>query len=154
MIDIGGRAERAALDGLGLMPPPTYSPAFPTGGVPRRVEKDPSGLDLKTPGAKADAGKLRPTLVFKDMARALLAVVKIATDGAEKYSAGGWLKVSEASMRYEDADLRHMLKRWIEGPVDADSKSLHLAHEAWNALAKLELHLREQEKNASARTTG
>lgn len=114
--------------------------AAPTG------EADPTGRDPHAPGAKLDAGKLRPTLVIRDMARALEAVIKVATDGANKYTPGGWLEVPNAKERYEDADLRHMLKRFKGEPVDADSKSLHLAHNAWNALAKLELHLREQEK--------
>lgn len=145
-MDIGDRAERAAQKTLG--PLPTYSPQFPTGGVPcqRRVEVDPNGLSLNTPGAKADKGKLRPTLIFRDMARALTEVIRIATDGADKYSAGGWLKVENGEDRYEDADLRHALKRWIGQATDADSHSLHLAHEAWNALATLELHLRALEK--------
>ncbi len=105
-------------------------------------ESDPNGKSLNEPGAKADAGKLRPTLVIRDMANALLAVTKIATDGAIKYTPGGWLLVPEALARYEDAHLRHMLKRFTGEQVDADSHSLHLAHEAWNALAKLELHIR------------
>lgn len=108
-------------------------------------EADPTGRDPHAPGAKLDAGKLRPTLVIRDMARALEAVIKVATDGANKYTPGGWLEVPNASERYEDADLRHMLKRFKGEAVDTDSKSLHLAHNAWNALAKLELHLREQE---------
>jgi hypothetical protein len=106
------------------------------------TERDPNGLSLSAPGAKADAGKLRPTLVFRDMAHALEAVVKIASDGAVKYTAGGWLQVPNAEERYEDANLRHMLKRFKGEELDKDSMSLHLAHEAWNALAKLELHLR------------
>lgn len=114
-------------------------PAAPGG------EADPTGRDPHVPGAKLDAGKLRPTLVIRDMARALEAVIKVATDGANKYTPGGWLEVPNASERYEDADLRHLLKRFKGEPVDPDSKSLHLAHNAWNALAKLELHLREQE---------
>lgn len=115
-------------------------------GMPERAkEADPTGRDPHAPGAKLDAGKLRPTLVIRDMARALEAVIKVATDGANKYTPGGWLEVPNASERYEDADLRHMLKRFKGEAVDPDSKSLHLAHNAWNALAKLELHLREQE---------
>lgn len=108
-------------------------------------ERDPNGLDANAPGAKLDAGKLRPTLVLRDMARALTAVIKIASDGAVKYTPGGWLVVTNGLERYEDADLRHMLKRFVGQPVDADSNSLHLAHEAWNALAKLELALRAEE---------
>lgn len=104
-------------------------------------ESDPSGIALSAPGAKADAGKLRPTLIFRDMADALALVIKVGTDGANKYSDGGWLQVPSAATRYDDADLRHMLKRYIGELTDSDSESLHLAHEAWNALAKLQLFL-------------
>lgn len=113
--------------------------------LPPKGEADPTGKDPHQPGAKLDAGKLRPTLVLRDMARALEAVIKVATDGANKYTPGGWLEVPDAINRYEDADLRHMLKRFKGEAVDTDSKSLHLAHNAWNALAKLELHLRKEE---------
>lgn len=109
-------------------------------------ETDPNGKSLNEPGAKADAGKLRPSLIIKDMANAILAVTKIATDGAIKYTRGGWIVVPEAEARYEDAHLRHMLKRFAGEEIDSDSHSLHLAHEAWNALAKLELHIRNANK--------
>ena len=112
------------------------------------VESDPHGLSLNAPGAKADAGKLRPTLILRDMSRALLAVTKIATDGAAKYSDGGWILVPNGPERYEDASLRHMLKRFAGQEVDTDSGEAHLAHEAWNALAKLDLYLREKESKA------
>jgi len=105
------------------------------------AERDPHGKSLNEKGAKADAGKLRPTLIFRDMADALTLVVKIASDGAIKYTPGGWLEVPNADERYDDADLRHMLKRYAGQPLDSDSQSLHLAHEAWNALAKLQLFL-------------
>ena len=112
------------------------------------AESDPSGLSLNAPGAKADAGKLRPTLVLRDMSRALLAVTKIATDGAAKYSDGGWILVPNGPERYEDASLRHMLKRFAGQEVDTDSGEAHLAHEAWNSLAKLDLYLREKESKS------
>lgn len=115
-------------------------------------EADPNGIPANAPGAKLDAGKLRPTLVLRDMARALTAVVKIASDGAVKYTPGGWLQVPNGLERYEDASLRHMLTRFAGKPVDDLSGSLHLAHEAWNALAKLELALREEERRNA--TTG
>lgn len=127
-----------------------YAPPAPPGDIAQffkpvrqiSTEADPTGKSLHTPGAKADAGKLRPTLILRDMANAILAVTKIATDGAIKYTPGGWIVVPEAEQRYEDAHLRHMLKRFSGERIDSDSQSLHLAHEAWNALAKLELHLR------------
>ena len=108
-------------------------------------EKDPNGKSLHEPGAKADAGKIRPGLVFRSFARALWEVAEVGTYGAKKYSDDGWLSVPKASERYEDADLRHMLKRWMGEECDKDTDILHLAHQAWNALAKLELALRAKE---------
>lgn len=111
----------------------------------RKGERDPKGLDVHTPGAKLDAGKVRPALIFTDMSRALLAVSEIGTDGAAKYSDGGWLQVEDGFARYSNAMDRHRLKETIEGDRDPDSGSLHAAHLAWNALARLELLLREEE---------
>jgi hypothetical protein len=109
-------------------------------------EADPSGKDPHSPGAKLDAGKVRPSLIIEGMARAVWAVSEIATFGAAKYTPGGWVTVPNGQERYADADYRHALKRAIGEQVDPDSEKLHLAHEAWNALAKLDLYLREQEK--------
>mgnify|MGYP000863026595 FL=1 len=104
-------------------------------------EADPSGISLNTPGAKADAGKLRPSLVLGGFAKALEAVVLVGTKGAAKYTDNGWKEVPNGFARYSDAQGRHELKRNKGEPHDADSGDLHLAHEAWNALAKLQLYL-------------
>ncbi len=95
-------------------------------------------------GIKHDNGKPRPDLIFSAMARALLEVSKVATMGAEKYDDDNWLLVDDAIKRYRDAKCRHMLLGAIE-PHDNESGLAHLAHEAWNALAVLELHLRKLE---------
>jgi len=107
-------------------------------------EKDPHGKDQHETGAKVDAGKLRVGLLFNDFARALLEVSKICTFGANKYTAHGWLEVPNGIERYNDAKNRHILYGAIE-ENDRDSGFLHKAHEAWNALAELELILREKE---------
>lgn len=109
-------------------------------------EQDPNGLDQHAPGAKVDAGKIRPSLILLGMARALWAVSTVATKGAAKYTDGGWVLVPNGEARYEDADLRHMLRRAMGEERDPDTDELHLAHEAWNALAKLDLHLRNKEQ--------
>lgn len=113
-------------------------------------ETDPTGRDQHSPGAKVDAGKLRAGLVLGDFARALTAVVEVGTFGANKYTAHGWIEVPNGLARYEDAKLRHMLKRNLGEERDPDSGLLHLAHEAWNVLATLDLYLREQEKGNNA----
>lgn len=106
------------------------------------MEKDPSGKDPHSPGAKLDAGKPRPGLVLDGFARALWEVTKVGTAGAVKYTDNGWMEVPDGINRYLDAAGRHRIKRITEGPIDPDLGLLHLAHEAWNILAALELTLR------------
>lgn len=102
-------------------------------------------LPVKTGGIKHDHGKPRPDLIFSAMARALLEVSKVAAMGAAKYDDDNWLIVEDASKRYRDAKGRHLLLGAIESH-DNESNITHLAHEAWNALAVLELHLRQLEE--------
>tara|TARA_R110000803_G_scaffold56795_1_gene114208 strand:+ start:1682 stop:2092 length:411 start_codon:yes stop_codon:yes gene_type:complete len=106
-------------------------------------EADPHGTDAHAPGAKLDAGKPRVGLMLSGFARALLAVSEITTHGALKYSENGWMEVPDAPKRYDDAKGRHMLQGYIE-ERDPDTGLDHLAQEAWNALALLELKLRER----------
>jgi hypothetical protein len=90
-------------------------------------------------GVKNDAGKYRPGLVLGGFANALLAVSVVGTDGAKKYTDGGWKIVPNGEARYVDAALRHLLDDLRGYKVDSDSGSLHLAHAAWNLLAVIEL---------------
>jgi len=108
---------------------------------------DPNGIDQHAPGAKLDAGKVRPSLILGPMARALLAVAEVGTYGANKYTDGGWQSVPDAQKRYTDARDRHQLYEAIE-PNDVESGLKHAAHAAWNALARLELMLREEQGTA------
>ena len=109
------------------------------------METDPLGKDPHTLGAKLDAGK---TCVYRGLfdyfPRACLAVANVSTVGAQKYAWKGWESVPDGIARYSDALGRHILAESIEGPVDKDTKLLHKAQIAWNALASLELFLREQ----------
>lgn len=107
-----------------------------------KTESDPSGLDAHTPGAKLDHGKDKASLVLGDFSRALQSVVEVGTAGAIKYSEGGWLHVENGAKRYADAGMRHYLSRESGEERDSDSGSLHLAHQAWNILAELELQLK------------
>lgn len=104
-------------------------------------ESDPTGKSQHQPGAKLDAGKLRPSMVLGGFAHALKAVVKVGTDGANKYTDNGWREVPNGFARYSDAKCRHALAFDTGETHDKDTGSLHLAHEAWNALARLELYL-------------
>lgn len=119
-------------------------------GSARTEQRDPYGLSASTPGAKLDAGKMRAGLLL-DFSRALVAVGQVCTFGAGKYTPGGWLQVPEAQRRYTDALLRHLLAEGQGEVTDPESDLLHAAHAAWNALARLELALREAERDQTPR---
>ena len=112
-----------------------------------RLEKDPNGISAKSPGSKLDAGK-SPVMqgVLQYFPRALLEVAKVSQAGAAKYTWKGWETVSDGPARYGDALARHILLEDIEGIYDRDTGLLHAAQAAWNALARLELILKEMEK--------
>lgn len=107
------------------------------------TEHDPFGTPANAPGAKLDAGKNRMGLVMRGFARALYEVGSVATIGAEKYTVDGWMQVPNGIERYTDAMYRHLLAESMGDSQDADTDLLHAAHAAWNALARLELMLRE-----------
>lgn len=102
----------------------------------------------KTDGTKLDQGKPCASLL-RNFGRALLAVADVATYGKKKYNENhddpNFVKVEDAIHRYRDARWRHELAAGIE-PRDEESGLLHLQHIAWNALAELEVFLREKEK--------
>lgn len=121
-------------------------PYQPTPGGYGVGQSDPTGRGQHERGAKVDAGKLRPGLVLGGFARALLKVTAVGTMGAVKYTEDGWTEVPNGEARYEDAGLRHWLQAKIGEELDPESGVEHLAHEAWNALARLDLALRRKEK--------
>jgi hypothetical protein len=100
--------------------------------------------DLHRPGAKDDAEKPRLGLVLGGFPRALRAVGEIGTFGARKYTDNGWISVPDGEARYTDALLRHLLADFEGETLDPESGHTHAAHAAWNALARLELALREK----------
>ena len=109
-------------------------------------ETDPSGKDAHESGAKLDAGKNRLGLVLSSFSRALNGIGEVGTYGANKYTDNGWVNVDNGVERYTDAMLRHFIAESIEGPVDLDTGLLHAAQVAWNAMARLDLMLRDSEK--------
>lgn len=106
------------------------------------TERDPHGTDAHTPGAKLDAGKVRPWLCIAGFANALQAVADVTTQGARKYTPNGWVSVPDGEARYMEAFGRHMLALGRGEQVDAETGCLHKAQMAWNLLASLELELR------------
>lgn len=113
------------------------------------MEYDPTGKQAGEAGAKLDAGKARIGLVLSGFSRALAEVSKVGTFGAAKYCDDGWVAVPNGQSRYTDALFRHLLAEGRGEGRDPDSGLLHAAHAAWNALARLDLFLREQESKAA-----
>ena len=109
------------------------------------TEADPHGLDQHAPGAKLDAGKVRPWLMISGFSRALQAVAVVTTKGAEKYTPDGWMHVPNGKERYMDAFARHALALGSGEKFDPETGCHHLSQVIWNALASLELELREAE---------
>lgn len=113
--------------------------------TPTTKETDPLGKNPHEPGAKLDSGKpsvYRGLLAY--FPRACLAVAEVSTVGAKKYAWKGWETVPDGFNRYSDALGRHIVYEHIDGSLDADTGLLHAAHTAWNAMARLELLLKEQ----------
>lgn len=110
------------------------------------IEVDPTGRSANEPGAKLDAGK-SPVYqgLYDYFPRACLAIADVSGFGASKYAWRSWETVPDGINRYKNALGRHQMKERVEGPRDKDSALLHAAHIAWNALAVLELMLREEE---------
>lgn len=112
------------------------------------VQDTPDSADKIGTGAiKYDAGK--PAVwrgVINYFPRALWGVAEISTFGANKYAWNGWEDVEEGYERYRDAQFRHALMLATGETMDPDSELMHLKHEAWGALASLELYLRNKEK--------
>lgn len=93
--------------------------------------------DLKKPGAKNDAGKLRFELTDRRADEALVAVMTL---GAHKYTPNGWREVAEAFERYDGALMRHRaaFRKFLEtgNPderIDAETGLPHTAQMLCNA---------------------
>jgi len=110
------------------------------------TEKDPHGKNAHAPGAKLDAGKTRLGLVLLGFARALQAVGEVGTFGARKYTDDGWVEVENGQARYTDALLRHLMSESRGEKLDPDSGLRHAAQVAWNALARLDIEIRQEER--------
>lgn len=91
--------------------------------------------------AKADAGKLRPTLVPVSL---ITAVAAIREYGCKKYSdPDNWKRVEP--QRYRDALYRHWLA-YLEGEYyDPESKMPHLWHIACNVAFLIEMEAFERD---------
>jgi hypothetical protein len=114
---------------------------------------DPNGIGQHDGGAKLDAGKPDMSLLLM-FGKALHATMDVGTGGKIKYSRGGWQNVNDGINRYTAAMLRHVFQEHYE-EMDKDlvnylgRETYHAAAVAWNALARLELMLREKENDKS-----
>ncbi len=117
-----------------------------SGSLQSNKEFDPAGKSAKEPGSKLDAGK---SPIFAGLIDyfplACRAVANVSDVGARKYTWKGWESVPNGFIRYSDALVRHLVSASIEGPVDIETNLDHAAQVAWNAMARLELYLREQD---------
>lgn len=106
---------------------------------------------VETGAFKLDTGKAPIYQGFiKYFPRAIEAVAGISQFGKNKYGTwGGWLGVDDGINRYMDAKCRHMIDEAKGEERAQDSQLLHASHEAWGAMAKLELLLREQEASGT-----
>lgn len=75
-------------------------------------------------------------------------VAKVSRMGAQKYNLTyaekNWLQVENGAERYRDALIRHTVEEAKGELNDPESQLAHAAHRAWNAMATLELLLRDQ----------
>ena len=109
-----------------------------------KKEVDPLGVDPHTPGAKLDGAKPLTWTMISGFSLALEAVADVTTKGAIKYTPNGWMQVPRGAERYMEAFARHTLALGSGEELDADTGCLHLAQVIWNALAALELQLRDK----------
>ena len=93
-------------------------------------------------GMKYDTGKVKANIIFEDFSDALYEIARVCTYGDKKYKRSSWKTVPNALERYSDAKSRHLLEQYRKtgaGEYDEESELLHAAHEAWGALARLQL---------------
>jgi len=90
----------------------------------------------ETIGNKDDATKFRPGLILRDMLPAIVALIKLADFGADKYAPKNWMFVENAEARYLEALQRHLVDELAHpGSIDDESNAPHLIAVAWNAMA-------------------
>lgn len=90
-------------------------------------------------GMKYDGGKIIAGVILEDFPNAITGVCEVDTFGANKYKRSSWKSVPNATQRYTDAMMRHMLAKGRGETHDPESGLPHSYHIAWNALAIIEL---------------
>ena len=100
-------------------------------------------------GKKNDDEKIRLGEVLHNFSRAIIEVGKAGTYGAKKYSMDNFGQVSDSVNRYTNAMYRHLFAEANGEKLDKEWGLLHATHAAWNALARLEMILREMPEEKS-----
>jgi hypothetical protein len=100
--------------------------------------------DCNLIGKKTNKNKPQISLLFKQFPKALEAIAKCSEYGHQKYKESdfdflNYQRVYGGSKTYADAGLRHRL----EQGNDLESGLPHTYHVAWNALAELEIWIKE-----------
>lgn len=96
-------------------------------------------------GIKYDQEKPRIAEMIIDFKDSIEALTRIWEFGANKYAKSNWKQLDNGIDRYTNAMLRHLLAE-DTNRYDDETKLLHAAHIAFNALARLHFIL-EEEKN-------
>lgn len=110
-------------------------------------EEDKEEAEEELKGVKTDSSKVDISVLFKQFPRALTAVAEASAYGHQKYIEHdldmlNFTRVENAESRYRGALMRHERDRYTEGYLDSESNLPHIYHKAWNALAELEMHLK------------
>lgn len=115
-------------------------------GSPEKEFTNDSQAKIAVGGIKYDGGK---SPVFRGaidyFPRAISEVAAVSAFGASKYAWKGWESVDDGYNRYSDAMVRHLIYEGTGEVLDIDSGLVHAAHTAWNALARLEILLRQRQ---------
>lgn len=102
-------------------------------------------------GEKYDDGKLPYyTVLFKQFPNALKEVIKCSQAGHNKYKNDidyqNFSRIDNYETRYKDAMLRHMCEEGIVEDMLEYGEMTHEGAVVWNALADLELKLRNESR--------
>ena len=133
------------LEGCLAGPSSTISQSCTHSTGEKKVESKPQ------PGQKFDGSKRRVIQGFINyFPRAIEAVTEVSEYGTVKYNAGKfpttWKEVVGGIVRYTDALGRHLLEEAKGNTHCPESGLMHAKQTAWNAMARLELILIEEEE--------
>lgn len=127
---------------------PTPDPKM--AAIPEQAPASKPTADASKEGRKI--GKVRMDLVMQDMPRAIEGLARVMTWALEEkgYKESDWLTVPDGIRKYHGGLHRHDNKEMRGQTCDDESNLHHAYHTAWNAMARLELILRDEEERNAA----